>query len=193
VTNLWRAEQEIHIVQGEYRVDERDDLALATVLGSCVAACLHDPYAHVGGMNHFLLPGDSDFKPNDSERLGVHLMELLINGLMQLGARRDRLEAKLFGGARVVRGLSDVGKKNGEFAERFLRYEGIAIVNKDLGGELGRRLKYWPASGRARRSFIGALDTVGVERIRQPAAVDCGDIELFAGAAPERQRLARSA
>ena len=91
-------------------------------------------------MNHFLLPGDDrSFNPRDAERYGVHLMELLVNGLMQLGARRDRLQAKLFGGARVVRGLSDIGRKNGEFAERFLRYEGIAVASQDLGGEQGRR------------------------------------------------------
>jgi chemotaxis protein CheD len=104
-------------------------------------------------------------------------MELLVNGLMQLGASRDRMQAKLFGGARVVRGLSDIGHKNGEFAERFLRYEGIAIVNKDLGGDHGRRIQFWPASGRARRSFIAA-EAVGAERSCGLTA-SYGDVELF--------------
>jgi chemotaxis protein CheD len=180
-------ERKIHIVQGEYRVGDGDDLALTTVLGSCVAACLHDPSARVGGMNHFLLPGDDrNFNPRDAERYGVHLMELLVNGLMQLGARRDRLQAKLFGGARVVRGLSDVGRKNGEFAERFLRYEGIAIVSQDLGGDRGRRLQFWPASGRARRSFIGADAIISVENVREPVAAKFGDVELFGDASVER-------
>ena len=173
-------ERKINIVQGEYRVGDSEDLALTTVLGSCVAACLHDPQARVGGMNHFLLPGDDrDFNPRDAERYGVHLMELLVNGLMQLGARRDRLQAKIFGGAKVVRGLSDVGRKNGEFAERFLRYEGIAIVSQDLGGERGRRLQFWPASGRARRSFITDAAVISVEHVRKPIVVECGDVELF--------------
>ncbi len=174
------ADQKIHIVQGEYRVGASEDMALTTVLGSCVAACLHDPQVRVGGMNHFLLPGDDrNFDPRDAERYGVHLMELLVNGLMQLGARRDRLQAKLFGGARVVRGLSDVGRKNGEFAERFLRYEGITIVNQDLGGEKGRRLQFWPASGRARRSFITGAATISVEIVREPIVAACGEVELF--------------
>jgi len=173
-------ERKINIIQGEYRVGDSEDLALTTVLGSCVAACLHDPQARVGGMNHFLLPGeDRSFNPRDAERYGVHLMELLVNGLMQLGARRDRLEAKIFGGARVVRGLSDVGRKNGEFAERFLRYEGIAIVSQDLGGERGRRLQFWPASGRARRSFITDAAVITVEHVRKPILAECGDVELF--------------
>jgi chemotaxis protein CheD len=180
-------DRKINIVQGEYRVGDGEDLALTTVLGSCVAACLHDPNARVGGMNHFLLPGDDHaFKPRDAERYGVHLMELLVNGLMQLGARRDRLQAKLFGGARVVRGLSDVGRKNGEFAERFLRYEGIKIVSQDLGGEKGRRLQYWPASGRARRSFIAPGATISVVLVREPEVAKCGDVELFGDAPAER-------
>jgi chemotaxis protein CheD len=179
VTNAARLEQRVNIVQGEFHVAESDELALTTVLGSCVAACINDPLARVGGMNHFLLPGEESGKQaRDRERYGVHLMELLVNGLMQLGARRDRLQAKLFGGARVVRGLSDIGLKNGEFADRFLRYEGIAIVNKDLGGELGRRIQFWPASGRARRSFIAAAEAIVAERPRAPAA-GCGDVELF--------------
>ena len=78
----------------------------------------------------------------------------------------------------MVRGLSDIGHKNGEFAERFLRYEGIAIVNKDLGGDNGRRIQFWPASGRARRSFIAAAEAIGAERSRGPVA-SYGDVELF--------------
>jgi chemotaxis protein CheD len=180
-------DRKIHIVQGEYRVGDGEDLALTTVLGSCVAACLHDPEARVGGMNHFLLPGDDhDFNRRDAERYGVHLMELLVNGLMQLGARRERLQAKLFGGARVVRGLSDIGRKNGEFAERFLRYEGIKIVGQDLGGENGRRLQFWPASGRARRSFIAAAATISVEHVRELDVAKCGDVELFGDSPVER-------
>jgi chemotaxis protein CheD len=184
-------EQKVHIVQGEYRVGHGEQLALPTVLGSCVAACLYDPMRRVGGMNHFLLPGDDPgFNPSEAERYGVHLMELLVNGLMNLGARRDCLQAKLFGGARVVRGLSDVGRKNGEFAERFLRYEGIAIVSQDLGGERGRRLQFWPASGRARRSFIDSGAAISVERVREPVAARSGDVELFGD---EAERIARRA
>ncbi len=186
-------EVKIHIVQGEYRVGG-GDLVLSTMLGSCVAACLHDPQARVGGMNHFLLPGDDrNFNPRDAERYGVHLMELLVNGLMQIGARRDRLQAKLFGGARVVRGLSDVGRKNGEFAERFLRYEGIAVASQDLGGEKGRRLQFWPASGRALRSFIAASATINVERVRPPPVASAsGEVELF-GDDPPPERVVRRA
>ena len=88
-------------------------MVLTTLLGSCVAACIRDPMAGVGGMNHFLLPGGT-LGGNDRavQRHGVHAMELLVNDLLKHGARRDRLEAKLFGGARMIDGLTDVGRQN---------------------------------------------------------------------------------
>ena len=135
--------QRVNIVQGEYFVTDDPNVVVTTLLGSCVAACIRDPIARVGGMNHFLLPApEVRVRDNDAERYGVHLMELLVNGLLQRGARRDRLEAKLFGGARTVEGLSDIGARNAAFAERFLRNEDIVIVGGSLGGESGRRVQY---------------------------------------------------
>ena len=173
-----RHERRIHIVQGEYRVSDDPNVVVSTLLGSCVAACIRDSVAGVGGMNHFLLPGeDGRDRSREAERYGDYLMELLVNGLMQKGAHRDRLEAKLFGGARMMRGLSDIGAKNAEFAERYLQYEGIRLVAKDLGGQQGRRLQYWPVSGRARQSYVAAVEEV--ETIMAPASRIYGDVELF--------------
>lgn len=113
------AERRVHIIQGEYFVSDDPNIIVTTILGSCVAACVRDPIAGVGGINHFLLPGKSPTAGAPDERMGVHLMELLVNGLLKAGAARERLEAKLFGGARTVKGLSDVGQHNIEFARRF--------------------------------------------------------------------------
>ena len=177
---LWEAERRIHVVQGEFAVTADPDTVLTTILGSCVAACMSDPVAGVGGMNHFLLPGE-DSDDTDSLRYGVHAMELLVNGLLKLGARRGRLEAKLFGGARVVRGLSDVGRQNAEFAERFLRNEGIQSAGGDLGGQCARRIQFWAADGRARQLLIHGEDPVlepaRPEPPRPPAG--SGDLQLF--------------
>jgi len=173
-----RRERRIHIVQGEFQVSDDPNVVVSTLLGSCVAACVRDPVAGVGGMNHFLLPGEDECdRSREAERYGGYLMELLINGLMQKGARRDRLEAKLFGGARMMRGLSDVGAKNAEFAERYLQYEGIHLVAKDLGGRRGRRLQYWPVSGRARQSYVAV--GVEVDSVMPPKSRSYGDVELF--------------
>ena len=165
------AERRIHVIQGEFYVTEDPDVMLTTILGSCVAACMRDPVAQVGGMNHFLLPGNSDRKKSrEAESYGVHLMELLVNDLLHHGARRDRLQAKLFGGAATMQGLTDVGALNARFAERFLRYEGIAHLGGSLGGDRGRRIQFWPASGRARqRRLAQRRDLLAGSRERRTA------------------------
>ena len=142
-----------HVVQGQFAVGDDPGEVLTTILGSCVAACAHDPQAQVGGMNHFLAPGEEDDAP-DSLRYGVQAMELLLNGLYRLGARRERLRVKLFGGAQLLGGLTDIGEQNARFAERFLRKEGIAMTGSSLGGDYARRLQFWPVSGRVRQMVL---------------------------------------
>lgn len=151
----------LHVIQGEWKVSNDPTVVLSTVLGSCVAACLRDPVAGVGGMNHFLLPGSVDAlaQGGDVSRYGVHLMELLINGLLKQGARRDRLEAKIFGGAKTIASFSNVGQQNSDFATRFLHDEGIQIVGSSTGGDAGRKLEYWPVSGRARQYALTGAET----------------------------------
>jgi chemotaxis protein CheD len=174
----------VHIVQGEQFVTEDPNLCIATLLGSCVAACLRDPVANVGGMNHFLLPGSDSPRGEAADLgIGVHAMELLVNAMLAHGARRERIEAKLFGGARVVAGLTAVGEKNAKFAEEFLRREGIQHVGGSLRGDAGRRLQYWPVSGRARQVFMASTAPELVARetkpIIVPQAEDSGELDLF--------------
>lgn len=181
-------ERRINLVQGQQHVDRDPGVVLTTILGSCVAACLYDPVAAVGGMNHFLLPGDHpgfDLSNvgNGAMRYGAYSMELLINGLLREGAARQRLKAKLFGGARMLKGLTDVGDSNAAFAERFLRQEGIAIVGGSLRGDRGRRIQFWPATGRAQQIEFGSNEDA-VFRIESritppPAPVSSGSLELF--------------
>jgi chemotaxis protein CheD len=175
-------ENRVHLIQGEFFVASERNIMVTTILGSCVAACIRDPLAGVGGINHFLLPGTtSRAKTAEAERMGVHLMELLVNGLLKAGARRDRLEAKLFGGTQTVHAHSDIGKHNVEFAERFLRDEGIAYIGGSTGGVQGRRIQYWPVSGRARQIML-----TGAPQIERPVAAPvvatdahAGELELF--------------
>jgi chemotaxis protein CheD len=174
----------VHIVQGEQFVTEDPNLCVATLLGSCVAACLRDPIASVGGMNHFLLPGSDSPRGEAADLgIGVHAMELLVNAMLAHGARRERIEAKLFGGARVVAGLTAVGEKNAKFAEEFLRREGIQHVGGSLRGDAGRRLQYWSVSGRARQVFMASTAPELVARetkpIIVPQAEDSGELDLF--------------
>ncbi|RAK57163.1 chemotaxis protein CheD [Phenylobacterium deserti] len=171
----------IHVVQGEQYVTDDPEAVLTTILGSCVSACMRDPLAGVGGMNHFLLPGARPGE-TDSVRHGVHAMELLVNALLGRGARRERLEVKLFGGARLIKGLTDVGALNAGFAEEFVRREGLQHVGGSLRGDSGRRIQYWPGSGRARQVFLPkqAEELIAIEtRTPKPAPAQTGALELF--------------
>ena len=169
-----------HIVQGEQAILSDPEAVLSTLLGSCVAACLRDPVAGVGGMNHFLLPGNEQ-SVCGAEREGVHAMELLVNGLLCRGAQRSRLEAKLFGGARMLKGLTDVGELNATFAEQFLRAERIVVVGGSLRGDRGRRIQFWPVSGRARQIMLTASNTLNLEQQPEarPTPACSGNLELF--------------
>lgn len=171
----------IPVLQGECRTSMAPEAAFSTVLGSCVAACLFDPLARVGGMNHFLLPGESAAEGAGSRAHGAYLMELLVDGLMRLGARRGRIEAKLFGGGRIVAGLSDVGRLNADFAARYLAHEGIPLVGVDIGGDRARRLRFWPATGRAHVRYAPPDDRGGAQEIRLAAAAptSVGEVELL--------------
>ena len=121
-----------------------------TVLGSCIAVCLRDPVARIGGMNHFLLPSGSSGEAV-SARYGVHAMELLINECMHHGAQRSALEAKIFGGGHVLRMREtdgNVPQSNIRFALRFLETEGIPVVSRDLGGYAAREIYFFTDTGR---------------------------------------------
>jgi chemotaxis protein CheD len=182
MTHAAKTERRVHIIQGEFFVTDSKDMMVTTILGSCVAACIRDPLAGVGGINHFLLPGEkSGTKSTEAERMGVHLMELLVNGLLKSGARRDRLEAKIFGGARTVQARMDIGRHNVEFAERFLRDEGIMLIGGSTGGAHGRRIQYWPVSGRARQILLAGTPAAPPPAVVPAPAVDknAGELELF--------------
>ena len=139
------------ILPGEYFVSGKGML-LVTVLGSCVAACIRDTESGIGGMNHFMLPdegGRGDVAAT-SARYGTYAMEVLINHLLKLGARRNRLEAKVFGGGAVLASLSssNVGVRNAEFVLDYLKTEKIPVVAKDLLDSYPRKVYYFPESGR---------------------------------------------
>ncbi len=147
--------QEITVFQGEFRISGDPSVVLTTLLGSCVATCLFDPVVRVGGMNHFLLAAQPSGR-TPSERYGLYAMEVLINGLLKLGAKKSRLQAKLFGGATMEGGMGHIGAANARFARDFLEREGIPCTASSLGGHQGRRLRFVPATGAVRQRLMAA-------------------------------------
>lgn len=166
----------LHVGQGEHLVSGDPQVMLTTILGSCVAMCLRDPVAGIGGMNHFLLPSGRVDGADEGRRYGAYAMEVLINGVLSAGGRRDRLEAKLFGGGRMFDGLADVGLANAQFAEKFLADEGIPVIASSLRGHGARRVQFWPVSGRALQKSVSDRP---VERPAPVPAPASGELELF--------------
>lgn len=164
------------------------EMALLTVLGSCVSACIRDRKSGIGGMNHFMLPsgGDSDGPASASMRYGAMAMEILINQLLKSGAVRGNLEAKVFGGGRVLSGMQamNVGERNAQFVRDYLRAEQITIVAEDLNDIHPRKVAYFPRSGRALVKKLESTDKQLVQVEKQysstlQARPVAGEIELF--------------
>jgi chemotaxis protein CheD len=177
------------ILPGEYYVTDRQ-MVLVTVLGSCVSACIRDPGTGIGGLNHFMLPhtGQDVGSPlSTSARYGSYAMELLINQLLKLGARRAHLEAKVFGGGNVLPGLTvtDVGSRNAAFVLDYLGTEGIRVTAKDLVDTCPRKVYFFPHSGRVLVKRLKTLHNRTIldrereygSRLRQTQVG--GDVELF--------------
>ncbi|MFO1380279.1 MAG: chemoreceptor glutamine deamidase CheD [Chitinivorax sp.] len=181
--------QAAKILPGEYYATSRD-MVLVTVLGSCVAACIRDRQSGVGGMNHFMLPEssqDADSMVGLPTRYGTYAMEMLINQVLKMGARRSNLEAKIFGGGNVLRGftVSNVGQKNSLFVKDFLALEHIPVVAEDLLDVYPRKVYYFPHTGRVLvRKLKSVHNNTIVDREKDYSArlrfskVE-GDVELF--------------
>lgn len=180
--------ESVKILPGQYHA-ARGQGAISTVLGSCVSTCLWDPVERIGGMNHFMLPGDNA-RPDSpwaaSARFGLYAMEVLINDMLRLGADRHRLVAKVFGGAQLLAGFDrlDVGAKNSEFVLHFLREEGIRVLAQDLQDVCPRKVHFFVATGKVQVKRLGVLPNEAVQRrereyLSRLAARGGGDIELF--------------
>ena len=161
----------VKVLPGEYFVTN-ENVMLITVLGSCIAACLWDSRVGVDGMNHFMLPeGDSS---DMSGRYGSYAMELLINEMMKLGARREFLQAKIFGGGRVISSFTNlnVGERNTEFVRDYLRTERIPVVSEDVLDIFPRKVVFFGTSGKAmvKRLAHTQTDAIAAQEVRGNAA-----------------------
>jgi len=181
----------VKILPGEFYVTRDKEEVLVTVLGSCVSACIRDPYMQIGGMNHFMLvqnkAGSSGAWGNELEsaRFGNFAMEKLINGMLKLGCQRERMEIKVFGGANVTSAKNEIGTDNGKFVLSYLQTEGLRCTAQDLGGMHPRRIIYFPMTGKVVRRLLTGRDEDSALReetsyattlvTRKPAS----DVQLF--------------
>ena len=180
------------ILPGEYYVTNQDEV-IATVLGSCISACIRDKHFRIGGMNHFMLPESQPGETSNVEevglssatRYGAAAMEYLINSLIKLGAHRKNLEIKLVGGGKVMTALSDIGDRNILFVRRYLQQEGFEIAGEDVGDIYPRKVLYDPLTGRVKVRKLKDKHNETIEeresKYRKSIEVEppAGDIELF--------------
>jgi chemotaxis protein CheD len=176
------------ILPGEYYFTGKDML-IVTVLGSCVAACIRDRVSGLGGMNHFMLPdgGDGDTLVSASMRYGTYAMEVLINQLLKAGARRENMEAKVFGGGAVLRGFTaiNVGERNAEFVLKYLRAEKMRITAEDLNDIYPRKVYFFPRTGKVLVKKLMQVHNDTLVKREQDYASRLktnsvgGDVELF--------------
>lgn len=175
----------VKVLPGEYFV-ATDDLVIMTVLGSCIAACIWDGKVRAGGMNHFMLPdGDS---ADGFGRYGTYAMELLINEMLNMGACRETMQAKVFGGAQVMAGFTsmNVGERNTKFVLDYLATERIPVVSQDVLDIHPRKVCFFPVTGKAlvKRLAHSHPETLAVEERRGNAAAvvrttSGGSVDLF--------------
>ncbi len=173
----------VKVLPGEYYVSG-DDLLIMTVLGSCIAACVWDGKARVGGMNHFMLPEGED----GSGRYGSYAMELLINEMLKMGARRETMQAKVFGGGAVMAGFTtmNVGERNTKFVLDYLATERIPVVSQDVLDIHPRKVCFFPVTGKAlvKRLAHAHPEALAVEERKGNAAnvaktTAGGSVDLF--------------
>jgi chemotaxis protein CheD len=177
------------ILPGEYYYTSKNML-IVTVLGSCVSACIRDRVTGIGGMNHFMLPDsgrDGDSPVSASMRYGTYAMEVLINDLLKAGARRENLEAKVFGGGHVLRGFIaiNVGERNARFVREYLRAENIRVLAEDLNDVHPRKVYFFPRTGRVLVKKLRQLNNNTIANREQDYASRlqtspvAGAVELF--------------
>lgn len=175
------------ILPGEFYVTGHDE-AITTVLGSCISACVRDPKAGLGGMNHFMLPiskSAGKAETADAARYGNFAMEQMINDILRNGGSRERLEIKIFGGGRVMKGVTDVGKKNINFVKEYIELEQLRLLAEDVGGNYPRKVMYMPRTGKVKmkklinqhNNTIETRDESYFDKITHQE--NQGEIELF--------------
>lgn len=185
----------VKVLPGEFYVSGQEEV-ITTVLGSCVAACIYDPRRRIGGMNHFMLPAPlQPAAPREQDawfgtagraaRYGSDAMEQLINAILKAGGERASLEVKIFGGARVLKQMTDIGERNIAFVRHYIETEGLRLVASDVGDLHSRQVQFFPTTGKARVRLLRREADVAMaaeeSRYLKRLAADPikGEVELF--------------
>ena len=150
---------------GEFTVMKNPSVIVTLGLGSCVAVCMRDPTAGVGGMAHVMLP-DSGGKTDKPGKYADTAIETLVKELEKLGAKRSRLEAKIAGGASMFESKGmNIGQRNVEAVKKHLKEYGVKLVAEDTGGNRARSVEYNIATGKLLVRKVGGGERLEIKEI----------------------------
>ncbi len=197
INRYWDSRHDNYLAKihpGEFYVTNTNE-GILTILGSCISACLWDEEHHIGGMNHFMLPlkgsvydrEDRGFQEGQAARFGNWAMEYLINQILKNGGKRRNLKAKVFGGARLIGGTSNIGEQNIKFILDYLHDENIELVTKNVGDIFPRHVIFFPINGKVQmklvkdgeRTQIVAQDNQYIRTMQKENPSDGNDVEFF--------------
>lgn len=150
IHGVWSAK----ILPGELYVSTHGEM-ISTVLGSCISVCIRDKKKGIGGMNHFMLPQNTEFSSDSwgnnpitsASRYGNWAMEYLINAILKRGGEKRNFEVKVFGGGQMMAKMTDIGQKNILFVHKYLAAEQLKIEASDVGDIYARKVLYFPDTG----------------------------------------------
>ena len=175
----------VPVLPGDYYVTKSGEV-ITTVLGSCVSTCVRDAYSGLAGLNHFMLPNQTgSYHAGEALRYGCYAVERLLNELVKYGATREALEIKVFGGGKVIAGMSDIGRKNIQFIHEYFETEGLPITAEDTGGSVARRVRYYSDTGKVLIQRLQTQETSQVARSESELqrnlsiAPPRGEVDLF--------------
>jgi chemotaxis protein CheD len=148
----------INIGIADIGISESPDI-LRTILGSCVGICLYDPSRKIGGLAHIMLPVLKTVT-SSPKKYADTAIPILISMLEKNGASRNRLIAKIIGGATMFKlsensMMSEIGRGNIAKVRQILEDVGIKIIAEDVGGDYGRTMDFQLETGDIRIKSIG--------------------------------------
>lgn len=137
----------IKVGMADLNVCKSPDIITTIGLGSCIGLTFYDPVSKIGGLVHYMLPDSTQMRNNSNiAKFADTGIEELLRQVIKAGASRNRLVAKIAGGAKMfeVSGMSNVsniGERNALAAKQKLRELKIRLIAEDTGLNYGRTVE----------------------------------------------------
>ena len=147
----------------DMKMAQKGERLITYALGSCIGICLYDPQIKLAAMVHIMLPINMEAGRKNTFKYADTGIRETLNQMVAKGAMKERITAKIAGGARMfeVSGgtLGSIGQRNSESVHQVLRRENIRLLWEDVGGKVARTMEFDSATGN------GIIRSYGVPEI----------------------------